>query len=287
MLPKHFIDHVLQGLHFAYAYIDDVLVASANPQEHFEHLRLVFTRFQEYGIILNPLKCVLGVPQLQFLGHMVNQDGITPLNSKVQAIRDFPIPSSQRQLRKFLGLVNFYHRFIPGCAHTLQPLNACLSSRGKELQLSPVAAKAFSTIKQSLAEATLLSYPQPNATIAIITDASDIAVGAVLQQHVRDTWQPIAYFSRKLKPSETRYSTFDRELLAIFLAIKHFQHYVEGQQFHILTDHKPLTFLFCNPHRYSPRQTRQLDYISQFTSDIRHVSGTNNPVADALSRADI
>ncbi len=121
-----------------------------------------------------------------------------------------------------------------------------------------------------------------------MADASDFAVGAVLQQFVNDSWQPISYFSRKLKPSETRYSTFDRELLAIYLAIKHFQHYVEGQNFCVLTDHKPLTYsLFCNSNRYSPRQVRHLDFISQITSDIRHVSGTDNPVADALSRISI
>ncbi len=121
-----------------------------------------------------------------------------------------------------------------------------------------------------------------------MTDASDTAVGAVLHQYVENSWQPISFFSKKLKPSETRYSTFDREFLAIYLAIKHFRHFVEGQQFHILTDHKPLIFsLFCNPHRYSARQTRHLDLILQLTSDIRHVSGSNNPVADALSHIDI
>lgn len=281
---QHFIDHVLHGLDFVYAYIDDVLIASSTNQEHIDHLRQVFTQFDEYGIVINPQKCVLGVHQLQFLGHSVSKNGISPLNAKVKVIRDFPTPTSQRQLRKFLGLVNFYHRFIPHCAQILQPLNSCLTPRGKDLQWTSEAAEAFSSIKDALAQATLLSHPQPCAPLAIMTDASDFAIGAVLQQFVSNSWQPISYFSRKLKPSETRYSTFDRELLAIYLSIKHFQHYVDGQIFHILTDHKPLTYsLFCNPHRYSPRQVRHLDFISQFTSDIRHVSGPDNPVADALS----
>jgi cleavage and polyadenylation specificity factor subunit 1 len=134
----------------------------------------------------------------------------------------------------------------------------------------------------------MLSHPKLNAPISIMSDASDIAVGAVLQQFVEGTWHPISYFSRKLSPAETKYSTFDRELLAIFLAIKHFRHFIEGRDFHIWTDHKPLTFSFAtNSNRYSPRQARQLDFISQFTTDIRHVKGSNNPVADALSRIDI
>ena len=119
-----------------------------------------------------------------------------------------------------------------------------------------------------------------------MTDASDTAVGAVLQQEIGDTWQPIAFFSRKLRPAETRYSAFDRELLAVYLSIKHFRHFVEGREFFILTDHKPLTFaLSATTDKYTPRQTRHLDYISQFTTDIRHVRGVENQAADALSRA--
>ena len=117
-----------------------------------------------------------------------------------------------------------------------------------------------------------------------MTDASDIAVGAVLQQNINGTWQPIS-FSRKMTPAESRYSTFDCELLAVYLAIKHFRHFLEGRQFHVLTDHKPLTYaLNSRSDRYSPRQARHLDYISQFTSAIRHVHGMDNVVADALSR---
>lgn len=118
-----------------------------------------------------------------------------------------------------------------------------------------------------------------------MTDASDTAVRAVLQQYTRGSWRPISFFSRKLSPAENRYSTFDRELLAVYLAIRHFRHHLEGRQFHVLTDHKPLTYaLNSRSDRHSPRQAHQLDYISQFTSIIRHVHGMDNVVADALSR---
>ena len=113
-------------------------------------------------------------------------------------------------------------------------------------------------------------------------------MGVVLQQFVDGVWHPISYFSHKLSSAETNYSTFDRELLAIYLAIKHFRHFIEGREFHVWTDYKPLTFSFAtNSNRYSPRQACQLDFISKFTTDIRHVKGSNNPVADALSRVDI
>ena len=121
-----------------------------------------------------------------------------------------------------------------------------------------------------------------------MTDASSCAVGAVLQQYIENQWCPIAYFSKKLKPSEVKYSTFVRELLAVYLAIKHFHHFVEGRQFKVLTDHKPLTFsLSSHSDRYTPRQVRHLDYISQFTTDIQHISGQDNPVVDALSRIEL
>jgi hypothetical protein len=285
---QRFLDHVLHGLDFAYAYIDDVLVASNDSDSHLDHLRQVFTRFQQYGIIINVDKCVFGVSELEFLGHKVSCTGVSPLPEKVTHIRDFPTPTNQRQLREFLGLVNFYRRFIPQCALILHPLNSLLSSSQKDVHWTPQASEAFTSIKEALANATLLFHPLEDAPLSMMADASNVAIGAVLHQSVDGHYQPISYFSRKLSPTESRYSTFDRELLAVYSAIRHFKHYVEGRKFTIFTDHKPLTYsLFSHSDRYSPRQVRHLDYISQFTSDIRHVTGSDNPVADALSRIDI
>ena len=150
------------------------------------------------------------------------------------------------------------------------------------------ARAAFAEAKEALANATLLSHPKLAAPTAIVSDASDTAVGAVLQQYIDGTWSPISYFSKKLKPSETRYSTFDRELLAIYLAVKHFRHFIEGCVFHICTNHKPLIYaLDARADHHSPRQVRQLDFITQFSTDIRYVKGTENCVADALSRISV
>ena len=288
---QRFIDQVLRGLHFCYAYIDDVLIASASPQEHQEHLRLVFQRFHDHGVVINPNKCQLGASSLQFLGHQIDSVGIRPLNHKVQVILDFPVPTTHRKLREFLGLVNFYHRFIPHAAELLRPLNELLpnlTTSTKTVTWTEETQAAFQAAKEALANVTLLSHPHPAAPLAIMSDASDVAVGAVLQQWVDGQWHPIAYFSRKLTPPETRYSTFDRELLAVYLSIRQFRHMVEGREFSVFTDHKPLTrALSSRGTQHSPRQVRQLEFISQFTSDIQHVKGTHNPVADALSRIEI
>ena len=285
---QRFIDQVLRGLPFCYAYIDDLLVAGKSLEEHKEHLRQVLERLSDHGIIINPSKCSFGVAELDFLGHRVSTDGIQPLQERVRAIQEFPIPPSIRKLREFLGLVNFYHRFIPNCASILEPLNGLLATpQGCDRKLSwdDMTTAAFTAIKDALATTTLLSHPKPFAPLCIMSDASDRAVGAVLQQQIDGKWHPLSYFSKKLRPAETRYSTFDRELLAVYLSIKNFRHMVEGRDFQVITDHKPLTFaLATSSDKYTPRQIRHLDYISQFTTDIRHTAGHNNPVADALSR---
>ena len=152
---QRFMDQVLRGMEFCYVYIDDVLVASSTPEEHKEHLHLVFQRFEQFGIVINPTKCLLGVSELHFLGHHVTQQGVSPLPEQVQVIRKFPLPTTLRQLREFLGLVNFYHRFIPHCPTILSPLNALLKStatNSRSLQWTTTATSAFKEIKDALAK---------------------------------------------------------------------------------------------------------------------------------------
>ncbi|BHF71413.1 hypothetical protein SprV_0401447100 [Sparganum proliferum] len=242
---QRFIDDILRGLSFIYVYIDDILVASSSEEEHASHLRQIFDRLQQHGLQLNVEKCTFGVTSLDFLGHHVDQHGITPLLEK---------------------------------------------SKAKPIELPPAAHSAFEAAKKALADATSLYHlsSDPHAQLILTTDASNSAVGAVLHQQVNNHFQPLAFFSQKLQPAQTRYSTFSRELLAIYLAIRHFRHLLEGRDFSVHTDHKPLTYaLKAKPDRYSPREVRHLDYISQFTADIRYVRGSDNVVADALSRPDI
>nr|VZI14960.1 unnamed protein product [Spirometra erinaceieuropaei] len=282
---QRFIDHALRGLPFLYAYIDDLLVASRNEEEHKEHLAFVVDRLDKFGLVINPSNCVLGVPSLQFLGHQVDSEGLRPLPTKVEAVRNFPPPTSKRQLQRFLGKVNFYRRFLRSCADLMLPLTNMLSGPKGPLELTDEALTAFEIIKNSLADATLLTHPAPEAQLSLMVDASTVAVGAVLQQHLAGSTQPLAFFSKKLLPAETRYSTFGRELLAIYLAVKHFRHFLEGRDFTLFTDHTPLTFaLRSHSDKYNPKEIAHLDYISQFTTDIRHIDGTKDEVADTLSR---
>ena len=289
---QRFIDRVVRDLPFVFVYLDDILVASENPEQHETHLRQLFASLRDYGVVVHPDKCQFGVEALDFLGHHVNAQGVSPMDDKVTVIRKFPRPTSLRQLRRFLGMVNFYRRFMPKCASSLAALTDLLRKQPKRsrkaLDWSPVCDSAFAAVKEDLANATMLTYPSVELPTSLAVDASDLAVGGVLQQLHEGEWRPLAFFSRRLKPPETRYSTFGRELLAIYLGIRHFRYFLEGRDFFVFTDHKPLTFaLKTSPDRHSPREARQLDYVSQFTSDIRHIRGVDNQVADALSRTEI
>ncbi|XP_029644577.1 uncharacterized protein LOC115218783 [Octopus sinensis] len=278
---QRFIDEVVRGLDFVFAYVDDILIASDTHENHLLHLSQLFQRLRDYGVRINPDKCVFGQPSLNFLGHYIDLRGIKPLSSKVDAIQRIAPPSSLRQLRQFLGIVNFYRRFIDRCADKL-PLTQMLKGNSKKdarLTLSAEALSAFELVKKELASVPILAHPAPNAPLTLSVDASESAIGAVLQHTVEGEVKPLAFFSCQLKPAERRYSTFDRELLAIYLSVRHFQHQLEGREFVIYTDHKPLTFaLSSKTDKLSHRAFRHLDYISQFTSDIRHVPGTEGSI---------
>lgn len=286
---QRFVDEMLRGLDFCYAYLDDFLIFSKDQNEHEDHLRQIFTRLQEYGMVINTAKCVFGVSEVSFLGYSISAKGTRPLPDKVEAIKGYPVPKTVRELRRFLGMINFYRRFIPNAVQSQAPLNALLTGSAKgshPVHFTSEETTAFNNCKESLCKAAMLAHPDCEAKLAIMTDASDSAVGAVLQQ-CRDgkPWQPLAFYSRKLSPSQQKYSPYDRELLAIYEAIKHFRHMVEARNFIIYTDHKPICFAFhSRKENCSPRQFRHLDFISQFTTDIRHIAGKDNVVADSLSR---
>jgi hypothetical protein len=216
---------------------------------------------------------------------MVDEAGVTPLPKHVAAVQDCPPPTDVKQLQRFLGLINFYRRFLPAVARTLQPLTDLLKGSPKVLLWSSAADAAFVAAKAALVAAVPLCHPALNAVLSLSVDASDSHVGGVLQQQVGKSWKPLAFFSKKLAPPELKYSTFDRELLAAFSTIRHFRFLLEGRQFQLLTDHKPLVaaMLRVTPPQ-SARQQRHLAYISEFTTDLRHTPGSDNVVADALSR---
>ena len=290
MTFQRFIDRVLAGLPFVLVYLDDILVASPDRKTHLEHLRVVLERLRENGLVLNRSKCEFFRSTVDFLGLRVAAGGVSPVPEQLAAVRDFPQPNTIKELQGFLGAVNFYRRFIPSAVKILLPLTAELKGgrKGPEvLSWSLPMQKAFADIKAALMRAVCLAFPTESADLVLATDASATHVGAVLQQRegTSAAWRPLGFYSKKLEAAQLSYSAFDRELCAIFSGIRHFRHQLEGRRFTIWTDHKPLTFALSRVSDcWTARQQRQLSYIAEFTADIVHVPGTQNMVADLMSR---
>lgn len=287
---QRLMDEVLRGLPFVFDYIDDILIASEDAASHKRHLHEVLQCLSHYGFRLNLDKCVFGSDHIEFLGHHVDANGIAPITEKIKAITEFPVPVSIKQLRRFIGMINFYRRFIPNCSNILTPLTDLLQKKNKTITLENEALDAFRAAKTALGNFSKLSFLEddPQSDIYLTTDASETAIGAVIEQVSPSQRKPIAFFSAKLSPAQSRYSTFTRELLAIFRAVRHFRHLLEGRSFVLFTDHKPLTSIMStNLDKYTSREIRYLDYISQFTTDIRYIKGSDNTVADTLSRTEM
>lgn len=242
----------------------------------------MFTRLVEYCLNIKASKCVLGVPKLDFLSHEVSQHGIFPSKERIEAIQSLKAPDSITKVQQFIGMINYYYynRFIPRLAELLVPIYKHMTKMQKKPKIKfswpHDCNESFIKVKESLTHATLLAHPLEKGHFSITTDASNFAIGAVLQQYNNSVWEPLAFFSKKISSTEMKYSAFDRELLGIYLAIKHFRYFVEGRHFVIYTDHKPITTAISSKAEKSPRQTRYFSYISQFTTDILHVSGKNN-----------
>lgn len=288
---QRFINNIFFDMPFVVGYLDDLLIASSSEEEHKVHLRMVFERLRANGLQINADKCQLGKQEVRFVGQLITTGGCKPIPEKVQAVANFPKPDTVQKLRRFLALVNYYRRFLSHAAEAEIPLRKLIPSNRKNdntpIVWTAEAEAAFQKCKRCLVEATELDYYDPEAQLSLMVDASDLAAGAVLQQRSRGAWKPLGYFSVKFNDRERRYSTYDRELLAVYLGVKHFKDVIEGCNPVIFTDHKPLTFAFKqDANKPTPRQQRMLSFISEYTTDLVHIAGVDNIPADVLSRVE-
>jgi hypothetical protein len=174
---QRLMDRLFGHFPFLFTYLDDHLIASRTLEEHMDHLSQFFSVLQDNGLTINPAKCTFAATSVKFLGHMVSETGLIPLPRHVAAVENFPPPQDLKQLQRFLGLINFYRRFLPSVAQTLKPLTDLLRGNPKALDWSPAADAAFKAAKAALVAAVPLSHPAPNATLALTVDASDSHVG--------------------------------------------------------------------------------------------------------------
>ena len=232
---QRLMDRVLAGVECAFPYLDDIFIFSKGEEEHRTHLALVLRRLQEAGLAANAEKYEFGKPELDFLGHRVTASGIEPLPGWVQAISDHPAPTNFKELQDFLGVMNFYRRFVPGAARLHRPLTEAL--KGSPRPKAPVEwtaemRTAFQAAKDPLQSAPGPAFPRPQAELALMVDASVEHLGAALQQRTSPTapWEPLGFFSKKLDPAQVHYSAYDRELLACVQGIRHFRFMLEGRR---------------------------------------------------------
>lgn len=263
-------------------YLDDVIIPSRNEPEHLSSLEELFNRLLNAGLKLKPAKCHFGKRKVEYLGFIVGEGRLAPNPDRVAAIRDYPTPATPLELQRFLGMALFYSRFVRHFAEIASPLYRLqhLSPKSFLRRWSQEHTTAFNALRMALSDPAWLAQPDFSRPFVVEVDASQFALGAVLYQ---TTERPIAFASRVLTASEKNYSTVDRELLALSWALQHFRPYVHGSPFVAKTDHKPLIGLYRGNPR-SDRQRRLLSKIADFDFELHHITGSDNVIADALSR---
>ena len=266
---------------FVLIYLDDILVYSKTPADHLVHLQKVLQRLRDAKLFASKKKCDFGKTHLNFLGHVIGADGIRVDPKKTEVVQQWPQPKDIGNLRSFLGLSNYFRRFIRQYSTMTAPLTNLLKKGAQMADWDEKCDKAFSDIKHALVSAPVLATPdftKPD-TFEVHTDASIEGLGAALIQASR----PVAYMSRKLNPAERNYTTTEQECLAVIEALREWRCYLEGARFTVFTDHQPLTYMDTKA-MLSRRQIRWSEELQRFTFDWRFTKGADNQVADALSR---
>ena len=262
---------------FVVVYFDDILIYSTSHELHLQHLREVLSALRATSLYTAVNKCIFLTEKVLFLGYVVSKDGISVDQSKVDAIRDWPPPTTLSATRSFHGLASFYRRFIPHFSTIMAPITDCM--KGGQFSWTEAATKAFKIIKEKFITAPVLALPDFSLTFEVHCDASKVGIGAVLSQQGK----PIAYFSEKLNGAKAHYSTYDVEFYAVVQALKHWRHYLIHKDFVLYTDHATLKYL-NSQDKLSHRHATWTAFLQQFTFVVKHTSGESNRAADALSR---
>ena len=280
------MEMVLRGLQWKtlLIYLDDIIIISSNVEEHFKRLEEVFERLKEAGLKLKPSKCHLFKEEVLFLGHIVGKDGIKPNPELIESVKEWKTPQTTRHVQQFLGLANYYRRFIRNFSDIASPLSQ-LTKKDIPFIWTRECQEAMDFLKEALCSAPILAYPQPQGNYILDTDASNVGVGGVLSQIQEGQERVISYGSKKLDRAQQNYCVTRRELLAVVTFMTQFRHYLLGQKFTLRTDHGSLRWL-CNFKNPGGQMARWLEILAQYDFEIVHRDGKKHQNADALSRAD-
>ncbi|KAJ0705064.1 putative nucleotidyltransferase, Ribonuclease H [Helianthus annuus] len=263
---------------FVIVFIDDILIYSKSQKEHCEHLHVLLTLLRKEKLYAKFSKCEFWLQEVQFLGHVVNHEGIHVDPAKIEAITKWKVPQTAMEIRSFLGLAGYYRRFIKDFSKIAVPLTK-LTCKTVKFEWGSRQEEAFKILKHRLTNAPILALPEGIEDFEVYCDASKLGFGCVLMQRKK----VIAYASRQLKKHEENYTTHDLELGAIIFALKIWRHYLYGSKFTVYTDHKSLRYIF-RQKELNMRQRRWMEILSDYDCDIQYHEGKANVVADALSR---
>ena len=269
---------------FMVVYLDDILIYSSSEEEHMQHVDQVLAALWKAKAYLNMDKCSFFQTTAKFLGYVVTPSGIKPDPGLVDKIAGFPRPTNRTECRSFLGAAGFYRRFMPNFAKAAAPLHD-LTKDTVPFEWTANHEKSFVALKGLLTQAPVLRLPDQRLPYSVFTDASNVAIGAVLaQKHSDGVHHPIAYYSRKLKDAEVNYAVHDKELLAVKDALLEWKHYLLGEiGTQVYTDHRPLVHLHSQKD-LNPCQIRWLEKVAPFDVSIVYIAGRHNVLADLLSR---
>ncbi|HBS53358.1 MAG TPA: hypothetical protein DD806_05115 [Flavobacterium sp.] len=284
---QRLMNSVLSGLQgiTCFVYMDDIVVHSKTLFEHIKKLENIFKRLRESNLKLQPTKCEFLRKEVAYLGHIITEKGIKPNPEKIQCIVNYPNPKDVKTLQSFLGLANYYRRFIPKMSEIIKPLTSLLCKKNPYIWNSS-CQNSFEILKQKLSNAPILQYVDYSKPFILTTDASGFSIGAVLSQGDVNSDLPIHYASRGLTPAEKNYDTAQKEMLAIVWAVKYFRPYLYGVKFKIFTDHRNLQWVF-DMKDPSCRLVRWRLTLSEYDFEIIYKPGKINTNADALSRINL
>ena len=283
---QRYMNTVIRGLKRTKVYIDDIIIYSDTWEEHLLAIGALFERLSEYRLTVNLNKCVFCQGTVKFLGHTIGQGSVAPLESKIEAIGSYTIPQNKKSLMRFLGIAGFYLRFCPNFSHIVSSLTNLLKKEVRYVW-SEECQRAFESVKAVLTNNPVLKAPDFDLAFLLYCDASDVGIGAVLVQLGEDGIEhPVSYYSKKLNGAQSRYSTVEKEALALLLSLQHFSVYLgKTNRVVVYTDHNPLTFL-ARMKTGNQRLLRWALTLQEHNLDVRHIKGSENVVSDALSRID-
>ena len=288
--PEHFqrrMNEILRDLSGVVCHVDDILVFGRDREEHDSRLHGVLKRLEAAGVTLNKAKCQFSCTKIVFLGHVIDANGISPDPTKTEAIQKMKPPTNISELRRLMGMINQLNKFSPHIAHLSQPLRELLKSKTMWLWTAQ-HDEALNKLKDEICSHRVLAHYDVNAKTKISADASAYGLGAVLlQSHDGATWRPVAFASRALSETESRYAQIEKEALALVYACEKFSDYVLGKNISLETDHKPLVPILGSKSldTLPPRVLRFRIRLMRFQYSISHIPGKTLYMADTLSRA--